>query len=405
MSAIVDIIGREIIDSQGFPAIECDILLESGILGRASISSKFLIKKNETLESCKYINTEISEAIMGFSSNEQFFLDYTLTNLSKNKSQFIKNALLSVSIAIAKASSNELGLPLYRYISGSREISIPVPIFGITNTNNKICFNELGIKEFMIIPIGASSFKEAIHYGIKVIKIFKKILFIKKNIKNKFSYDHKNLEKTEKIIKYILQAIKKSGYEAGKQIAIGLDFSSNKYYKNNFYQLNENLKLNSIQMINLLISLCNKYPIISIKDGIAENDLEGKKYLNKELKNKIQLIGKNLFFNNNKIFLKNMKKNINNSILIKLNHYNTLTEILKNIEKIKKFGYNIIISCDINTTEDSSIIDITLGANASQIKINSIFFQENIIKYNQLLRIEEDLGEFYNYSGKNIFSI
>jgi enolase len=423
MSAIVDIIGREIIDSRGNPTVECDVLLESGVMGRAAVPSGASTGSREAIElrdgdksryfgkgvlkACEHINTEISEAIMGLDANEQAFLDLTLIDLdgTDNKARLGANATLAVSMAVAKAAAEESGLPLYRYFGGSGAMQMPVPMMNVIN-GGAHADNNLDIQEFMIIPVGAPSFKEAIRYGAEVFHTLKKILHDNKlttavGDEGGFAPSVANHEAA---IKLILQAIEQAGYEPGKQIALGLDCAASEFYKDGKYKLDsEGLSLSSADFTNLLATWCDKYPIISIEDGMAENDWEGWATLTNALGKKIQLVGDDLFVTNTKILREGIQKNIANSILIKINQIGTLTETFAAIEMAKRAGYTSVISHRSGETEDSTIADIAVGTNALQIKTGSLSRSDRMAKYNQLLRIEEDLGDIASYPGRSAF--
>jgi enolase len=423
MSAIVDIIGREIIDSRGNPTVECDVLLESGVMGRAAVPSGASTGSREAIElrdgdksryfgkgvlkACEHINTEISEAIMGLDANEQAFLDRTLIDLdgTDNKARLGANATLAVSMAVAKAAAEESGLPLYRYFGGSGAMQMPVPMMNVIN-GGAHANNSLDLQEFMIIPVGAPSFREAIRYGAEVFHTLKKII-------NDKGYSTAvgdeggfapSVENHEAAIKLILQAIEQAGYEPGTQIALGLDCAASEFYKDGKYQLHgEGLTLSSSDFTNLLGTWCDKYPIISIEDGMAENDWEGWDTLTRALGKKVQLVGDDLFVTNTKILREGIQKNIANSILIKINQIGTLTETFAAIEMAKRAGYTAVISHRSGETEDSTIADIAVGTNALQIKTGSMSRSDRMAKYNQLLRIEEDLGDIASYPGRNAF--
>jgi enolase len=423
MSAIVDIIGREIIDSRGNPTVECDVLLESGTMGRASVPSGASTGSREAIElrdgdksryfgkgvlkACEHINTEISEAIMGLDANEQAFLDRTLIDLdgTENKSRLGANAMLAVSMAVAKAAAEESGLPLYRYFGGSGAMQMPVPMMNVIN-GGAHANNNLDIQEFMIIPVGAPSFKEAIRYGAEVFHTLKKILNERKlstAVGDEGGFAP-SVENHEEAIKLILQAIEQAGYEPGTQIALGLDCAASEFYKDGNYHLaGENMTLTAAQFTGLLASWCDKYPIISIEDGMAENDWDGWKLLTDTLGKKIQLVGDDLFVTNTKILREGIQKDIANSILIKINQIGTLTETFAAIEMAKRAGYTAVISHRSGETEDSTIADIAVGMNALQIKTGSMSRSDRMAKYNQLLRIEEDLGDIASYPGRNAF--
>jgi len=423
MSAIVDIIGREIIDSRGNPTVECDVLLESGVMGRAAVPSGASTGSREAIElrdgdksrylgkgvlkACENINTEISEAIMGLDANEQAFLDRTLIDLdgTDNKARLGANATLAVSMAVAKAAAEESGLPLYRYFGGSGAMQMPVPMMNVIN-GGAHADNNLDLQEFMIIPVGAPSFREAIRYGAEVFHTLKKILHDKKlttAVGDEGGFAP-SVDNHEAAIKLILQAIEQAGYEPGTQIALGLDCAASEFYKDGKYQLDgEGLSLSSGDFTNLLATWCDKYPIISIEDGMAENDWEGWATLTQALGKKVQLVGDDLFVTNTKILREGIQKNVANSILIKINQIGTLTETFAAIEMAKRAGYTAVISHRSGETEDATIADIAVGTNALQIKTGSMSRSDRMAKYNQLLRIEEDLGDIASYPGRSAF--
>jgi enolase len=423
MSAIVDIIGREVIDSRGNPTVECDVLLESGVMGRAAVPSGASTGSREAIElrdgdakryfgkgvlkACENINTEISEAIMGLDANEQAFLDRTLIELdgTENKSRLGANAMLAVSMAVAKAAAEESGLPLYRYLGGSGAMQMPVPMMNVIN-GGAHADNNLDIQEFMIIPVGAPSFKEAVRYGAEVFHTLKKILH-KKGMNTAVGDEGgfaPSLASHEEAIKLIMQAIEEAGYEPGTQIAIGLDCAASEFYKDGKYHLEgEGMVLSAEEFTNLLSTWCDKYPIISIEDAMHEGDWAGWAHLTQALGKKVQLVGDDLFVTNTKILKEGIQKDIANSILIKINQIGTLTETFAAIEMAKRAGYTAVISHRSGETEDSTIADIAVGTNALQIKTGSMSRSDRMAKYNQLLRIEEDLGDIASYPGRDAF--
>ena len=423
MSAIVDIIGREIIDSRGNPTVECDVLLESGVMGRAAVPSGASTGSREAIElrdgdksrylgkgvlnACEHINTEISEAIMGLDANEQAFLDRTLIDLdgTENKARLGANATLAVSMAVAKAAAEESGLPLYRYFGGSGSMQMPVPMMNVIN-GGAHADNNLDLQEFMIIPVGAPTFREAIRYGAEVFHSLKKILHenrLTTAVGDEGGFAP-SVANHEAAIKLILQAIEQAGYEPGRQIALGLDCAASEFYKEGRYKLDgEGLSLSSTDFTNLLATWCDKYPIISIEDGMAENDWDGWATLTNTLGKKVQLVGDDLFVTNTKILRGGIQKKIANSILIKINQIGTLTETFAAIEMAKRAGYTAVISHRSGETEDSTIADIAVGTNALQIKTGSMSRSDRTAKYNQLLRIEEDLGDIATYPGYDAF--
>ena len=423
MSAIVDIIGREIMDSRGNPTVECDVLLESGVMGRASVPSGASTGSREAMElrdgdksrflgkgvlkACENINTEIAEAIMGLDANEQAFLDRTLIDLdgTENKSRLGANAMLAVSMAVAKAAAEEAGLPLYRYFGGSGAMQMPVPMMNVIN-GGAHADNNLDLQEFMIIPVGAPTFREAIRYGAEVFHALKKILHDKgltTAVGDEGGFAP-SVDNHEAAIKLIIQAIESAGFEPGTQIALGLDCAASEFYKDGKYHLEgEGLTLSSTDFTNLLATWVDKYPIISIEDGMAEGDWEGWAILTEKLGKKVQIVGDDLFVTNTKIFKEGIQKGIANSILIKINQIGTLTETFAAIEMAKRAGYTAVISHRSGETEDSTIADIAVGMNALQIKTGSMSRSDRMAKYNQLLRIEEDLGEIASYPGRDAF--
>jgi len=423
MSAIVDIIGREVLDSRGNPTVECDVLLESGAMGRAAVPSGASTGSREAIElrdgdkgryagkgvlnAVEHINTEISEAVMGLEANEQAFLDHTLIDLdgTENKSRLGANAILAVSMAVAKAAAEEAGLPLYRYFGGSGGMQLPVPMMNVIN-GGAHANNNLDLQELMIIPVGAPSLGEAVRYGAEVFHALKRIIHdqgMSTAVGDEGGFAP-NVKNHEAAIQLILQAIDKAGYEAGTQIAIGLDCAASEFFKDGKYQLaGEGMTLDSKGLTDLLATWCDKYPIVSVEDGMAEGDWDGWAHLTKTLGRKVQLVGDDIFVTNTRIFREGISKGIANSILIKINQIGTLTETFAAIEMAKRAGYTAVISHRSGETEDSTIADIAVGTNAGQIKTGSMSRSDRIAKYNQLLRIEEDLGEIATYPGRAAF--
>jgi enolase len=423
MSAIVDIVGREILDSRGNPTVECDVLLESGVMGRAAVPSGASTGSREAIElrdgdksrylgkgvlkAVGHINTEISEAILGLDASEQAFLDKTLIDLdgTENKSRLGANAMLAVSMAVARAAAEEAGLPLYRYFGGMGGMQMPVPMMNVIN-GGAHANNNLDLQELMIIPVGAPSFREAIRWGAEVFHALKKIIHdkgmsIAVGDEGGFAPTVANHEAA---IQMILEAISNAGYIAGDQIVLGLDCAASEFYKDGKYHLGaEGLQLTSTEWTDMLANWVDKYPIISIEDGMAEGDWDGWKILTDKLAAKVQLVGDDLFVTNTKIFKEGIDKKIANSILIKINQIGTLTETFAAIEMAKRAGYTAVISHRSGETEDSTIADIAVGTNAGQIKTGSLSRSDRMAKYNQLLRIEEDLGEVATYPGRAAF--
>jgi len=423
MSAIVDIVGREILDSRGNPTVECDVLLESGVMGRAAVPSGASTGSREAIElrdgdksrylgkgvlkAVEHINTEISEAVLGLDASEQSFLDKTLIDLdgTENKSRLGANAMLAVSIAVARAAAEESGLPLYRYFGGMNACQLPVPMMNVIN-GGAHANNNLDLQEFMIIPVGAPSFREALRYGAEVFHALKKIIHDKGMsvaVGDEGGFAP-NVPGHEAAIQMILDAISAAGYAAGEQIAIGLDCAASEFYKDGKYELEgESLSLTGEQWIDMLATWVDKYPIISIEDGMAEGDWDGWKLLTERLGKKVQIVGDDLFVTNTKILKEGIDKGIANSILIKINQIGTLTETFAAIEMAKRAGYTAVISHRSGETEDSTIADIAVGLNAGQIKTGSMSRSDRMAKYNQLLRIEEDLGDVAEYPGRTAF--
>ena len=423
MSAIVDIVGREVLDSRGNPTVECDVLLESGIMGRAAVPSGASTGSREAIElrdgdksrylgkgvlkAVQHINTEISEAVLGLDASEQAFLDKTLIDLdgTDNKGRLGANAILAVSMAVARAAAEESGLPLYRYLGGMGGVQLPVPMMNVIN-GGAHANNTLDIQEFMIIPVGAPTFREAVRWGAEVFHALKKIIHDKgmsTAVGDEGGFAP-SVENHEAAIQLILQAIDAAGYTAGEQIALGLDCAASEFYKDGQYHLTgEGLALSAEAWTDMLAAWCDKYPIISIEDGMHEGDWAGWKVLTDRLGKNVQLVGDDLFVTNTKILKEGIDKGIANSILIKINQIGTLSETFAAIEMAKRAGYTAIISHRSGETEDSTIADIAVGTNAGQIKTGSLSRSDRMAKYNQLLRIEEDLGEVAYYPGRSAF--
>ncbi|MBY0454686.1 MAG: phosphopyruvate hydratase [Burkholderiaceae bacterium] len=424
MSAIVDIVGREVLDSRGNPTVECDVLLESGVMGRAAVPSGASTGSREAIElrdgdksrylgkgvlkAVAHINNEISEAVLGLDASEQAFLDKMLIDLdgTDNKGRLGANAILAVSMAVARAAAEEAGLPLYRYFGGMGAVQMPVPMMNVIN-GGAHANNSLDIQEFMIIPVGAPSFREAIRWGAEVFHALKKIIHDKgmsTAVGDEGGFAP-SVENHEAAIQLILQAIDAAGYTAGEQIALGLDCAASEFYKNGHYVLEGEggIQLTAAQWTDMLATWCDKYPIISIEDAMHEGDWDGWKHITERLGKNIQLVGDDLFVTNTKILKEGIDKGISNSILIKINQIGTLTETFAAIEMAKRAGYTAVISHRSGETEDSTIADIAVGTNAGQIKTGSLSRSDRMAKYNQLLRIEEDLGEVAYYPGRGAF--
>ncbi len=423
MSSIVDIVGREILDSRGNPTVECDVLLESGVMGRAAVPSGASTGSREAVElrdgdksryqgkgvqtAVENLNTEISEAVMGLEASEQAFLDRVLIDLdgTENKARLGANAMLAVSLAVAKAAAEESGLPLYRYLGGVGAMHMPVPMMNIVN-GGAHANNNLDMQEFMIVPLGAPSFSEALRYGAEVFHALKKILGDRGmstavGDEGGFAPSVKNHEEA---IQLILAAIDAAGFEAGTQVALAVDCAASEFYRDRRYHLGaEGLTLTAQQFTDVLGEWCDRYPIVSVEDGMAEDDWDGWEHLTQKLGGKIQLVGDDIFVTNTKILREGIRRGIGNSILIKVNQIGTLTETMAAIEMAKTAGYTAVISHRSGETEDSTIADIAVATNALQIKTGSLSRSDRIAKYNQLLRIEEDLGEVARFPGRAAF--
>jgi len=423
MSTIVDIVGREILDSRGNPTVECDVLLESGVMGRAAVPSGASTGSREAIElrdgdparylgkgvlkAVENVNTEISEAIMGLEAAEQAFLDRTLIELdgTDNKARLGANSMLAVSLAVARAAAEEAGLPLYRYLGGVGAITMPVPMMNIIN-GGAHADNNLDVQEFMIVPFGAPTFSEALRYGAEIFHALKRLLHghgLSTAVGDEGGFAP-NVRSHEEAIELILTAIREAGFEAGTQIGLALDCASSEFYRDGRYRLAaESLSLSSVDFANLLAQWCDRYPILSVEDGMAEDDWSGWEALTERLGSRVQLVGDDLFVTNTRILAEGIRRGVANSILIKVNQIGTLTETMAAIEMAKRAGYTAVVSHRSGETEDSTIADIAVGANTGQIKTGSLSRSDRIAKYNQLLRIEEDLGDVARYAGRGAF--
>ncbi|MFN0318080.1 MAG: phosphopyruvate hydratase [Burkholderiales bacterium] len=419
MSSIVDVVAREILDSRGNPTVEADVLLESGAMGRAAVPSGASTGQKEAIElrdgdksrylgkgvlkAVENINTEVCEAIIGLDAEEQTLIDKTLIELdgTETKSRLGANATLAVSLAVAKAAAEESGLPLYRYLGGAGSIELPVPMMNVIN-GGAHADNSLDIQEFMIIPVGALSFREALRWGVEVFHTLKKILQSKKMstaVGDEGGFAP-NLSSNEAACQLLVEAIGLAGFRAGEDIALALDCASSEFHKHGKYELeSEKSSLTSEQFTGYLANLAEKYPIISIEDGMGETDWDGWAMLTQRLGKRVQLVGDDLFVTNTKILKQGIDKGIANSILIKINQIGTLSETLAAVEMAKRARYTAVISHRSGETEDTVIADIAVATNAMQIKTGSLSRSDRTAKYNQLLRIEEELGDCASYSG------
>ena len=423
MSSIVDVVAREILDSRGNPTVEADVLLESGVMGRAAVPSGASTGTREAIElrdgdkqrylgkgvlrAVEHVNTEISEAIMGLDATEQSFIDKILIDLdgTENKSRLGANAVLAVSMAVARAAADDCGLPLYRYFGGSGAMQMPVPMMNIIN-GGAHANNSLDMQEFMIVPVGAQSFRDALRCGAEVFHALKGLLQqrgMPTTVGDEGGFAP-NLPSHEAALQLCMEAIDKAGYQAGQDVLLALDCASSEFFKDGRYMLeSENLQLSSGQFADYLAALADKYPIISIEDGMAESDWDGWKILTERLGRKIQIVGDDVFVTNTRILREGIAEGVANSILIKVNQIGTLTETFAAIEMAKRAGYTAVISHRSGETEDTIIADIAVGANTLQIKTGSLSRSDRVAKYNQLLRIEEDLGDTVGYPGRDAF--
>ena len=423
MSAIVDIVAREILDSRGNPTVEADVLLESGVLGRAAAPSGASTGSREAIElrdgdkkryggkgvlkAVEHVNTELCEAIIGVDATEQSFIDRTLIELdgTENKSRLGANAILAVSLAVAKAAAEESGLPLHRYIGGAAPMAMPVPMMNVIN-GGAHANNGLDFQEFMLLPLSMDSFREALRCGAEVFQTLKKILHdrgLPTTVGDEGGFAPR-LPNHEAALKLILEAIETAGYEPGRDVALALDCASSEFYRDGEYQLRaEKLAMKAPQFIDFLESWVEKYPILSIEDGLAEDDWEGWQLMTERLGSRVQLVGDDLLVTNTRYLERAIREGIANSILIKVNQIGTLTETLAAIEMAKRARYTAVVSHRSGETEDTTIADIAVATNAMQIKTGSLSRSDRLAKYNQLLRIEEDLGDTATYPGRNAF--
>ena len=423
---IEKITGREILDSRGNPTVEVDILLESGVMGRASVPSGASTGENEALElrdgdkkryggkgvlkAVENINTIIAPALKGMSALDQIGIDHAMLALdgTKTKSKLGANAILGVSLAVAKAAANYLDIPLYRYIGGTNTYVMPVPMMNIINGGSH-SDAPIAFQEFMIRPVGAASFKEGLRMGAEVFHALKKVLHdrgLSTAVGDEGGFAP-NLEGTEDALNSIIAAIKAAGYEPGKDVMIGMDCASSEFYKDGIYDYTKfegekGVKRTSDEQVDYLEKLINEYPIDSIEDGISENDWAGWKKLTDRIGNHCQLVGDDLFVTNVEFLSRGIKEGCGNSILIKVNQIGSLTETLNAIEMAHRHGYTTVTSHRSGETEDATIADIAVATNSGQIKTGSLSRSDRMAKYNQLLRIEEELGDRAVYGYKRI---
>jgi enolase len=422
MSEIIDIFAREVLDSRGNPTVEADVILESGAMGRAIVPSGASTGEREAIElrdgGTRYLGKGVQKAVnnvievigpalMGMDATEQAVIDRTMIDMdgTENKSKLGANAILAVSLAVAKSAAEEAGLPFYHYLGGPNAKELPVPMMNVLN-GGAHADNNVDIQEFMIIPAGASSCSEAIRMGAEVFHNLKSVL--KKKGYNTAVGDEggfaPNLKSNEEAVQVILEAVEKAGYKPGQEVFIGLDAAASEFYENGIYDLKgEGKKKSSEEMVAFYEEWIKRYPIITIEDGMSEKDWKGWKLLTERIGKKVQLVGDDIFVTNTSIFRKGIAEGIGNSILIKLNQIGTLTETLDAIEMAKRAQYTAVVSHRSGESEDTTIADLAVATNAGQIKTGSLSRTDRIAKYNRLIRIEEELGDAAVYRGKEVF--
>jgi enolase 1/2/3 len=422
MSTIIDIFAREILDSRGNPTVEVDVILEDGTMGRAAVPSGASTGAHEAhekrdgdksryggkgvLEAVAAVNGEIAEALVGFDATEQQAIDATMIELdgTPNKARLGANAILGVSLAVAKAAADYASLPLYRYVGGSAARVLPVPMMNIIN-GGEHADNPIDIQEFMIMPVSAPTIRDAVRMGAEVFHTLKKELAaagFNTGIGDEGGFAP-NLSSTRDALDFILKAIETAGYKPGEDIYLALDAASTEYYKNGKYEMKgEGLSLSSAENVAYLAKLAEDYPIISIEDGCAEDDWEGWKLLTEKLGDKIQLVGDDLFVTNPERLARGIADGVANSLLVKVNQIGTLSETLKAVDMAHRARYTNVMSHRSGETEDATIADLAVATNCGQIKTGSLSRSDRLAKYNQLIRIEEQLGETAEYAGRSI---
>lgn len=422
MSAIVDIHAREILDSRGTPTVEAEVVLQSGAFGRAAVPSGASTGVHEAVElrdgdksrfggkgvlkAVENVNDKIYDALAGYEAEDQIDIDNTMIDLdgTENKGNLGANAILAVSLAVAKAQAEEAGLPLYRYLGGTMARTLPVPMMNILN-GGKHADNPIDIQEFMIMPVSADSIKEAIRMGAEIFQTLKKNLKAagqNTNVGDEGGFAP-NLKSADEALTFIVNAIKDAGYKPGEDVVLAIDAASSEFYENGKYEMKgEGKSYTNAQMVEYYKGLCDKFPIFSIEDGMAEDDFEGWKLLTVALGNRIQLVGDDLFVTNPKRLEMGFEKGIANSILIKVNQIGSLTETMKAVDMAQRHGYTAVLSHRSGETEDTTIADIAVATNCGQIKTGSMSRTDRMAKYNQLIRIEEELGDMAVYAGKSI---
>lgn len=424
MTSITHVIGREILDSRGNPTVEAEVTLSSGVTGRAAVPSGASTGEREAIElrdgdksrylgkgvlkAVSHVNNELAQCIMGLDCTDQTTIDRAMiaADGTENKSRLGANALLAVSLANAHAAALSSKQPLYRYLGGTQAVTLPVPMMNIIN-GGAHADNSVDLQEFMILPIGAKKFSEALRYGTEVFHSLKSVLSsrgMNTNVGDEGGFAP-NLSSNEEAIEVILQAIETAGFKPGKEIALGLDVASSEFYRNGQYELaSEGRTFDAQQFTDYLANWVDQYPIITIEDGMAENDWEGWATLTKKLGDRVQLVGDDLFVTNTKIFKRGIDQSIANSILIKFNQIGTLTETLDAISMAHNAGYTAVISHRSGETEDVTLADLAVATNTGQIKTGSLSRSDRVAKYNQLLRIEAQLGDQAMFPGKSAFN-
>ena len=423
MSAIIDVFAREILDSRGNPTVECDVLLESGVMGRAAVPSGASTGEKEPLElrdgdtgrylgkgvlqAVENVNNELAQALIGIDASEQSYIDQVMIELdgTDNKGRLGANAMLAVSMAVARAAAEDAGLPLYRYLGGAGPMAMPVPMMNVIN-GGAHANNSLDIQEFMIMPVGAASFREALRCGAEIFHHLKKLCDSKgysTTVGDEGGFAP-NLASHEDAIKLILEAVAAAGYTAGNDVVLALDCAASEFYRDGRYHLAaEGLALSSAEFVDYLAKLADEYPIVSIEDGMSEHDWDGWRLLTERLGKTVQLVGDDLFVTNPAILAEGIEQGLANALLVKVNQIGTLSETLKAVDLAKRNRYTSVMSHRSGETEDSTIADLAVATNCMQIKTGSLSRSDRMAKYNQLLRIEEELGEAAYYPGKKAF--
>ena len=422
MSAIIDVIGREILDSRGNPTVEAEVWLESGVVATAAVPSGASTGVREAIElrdkdparfggkgvlkAVENVSGEIANAVLGAEASDQVYIDRLMIDLdgTENKSRLGANAMLAVSMAVARAAAQETGLPLYRYFGGMGAVTLPVPMMNVIN-GGAHANNNLDLQEFMIVPVGAPTFREALRCGAETFQALKKLVNargLSTAVGDEGGFAP-NLQSAEEALSFIVKSIKDAGFVPGEDVVLAIDAASSEFYENGKYEMKgEGKSYTSAQMVEFYKDLCAKFPIFSIEDGMAEDDWEGWKMLTDALGDKIQLVGDDLFVTNPKRLAMGIEKGVANSILVKVNQIGTLTETMKAVDLAQRHKYTAVLSHRSGETEDTTIADIAVATNCGQIKTGSMSRTDRMAKYNQLIRIEEELGDAAIYAGKSI---